>query len=58
MLNSIIKLENDLNRLENYVPDKPNEEREQKPSYCRYCGEKLDREEKLIFCPHCGTSLI
>jgi hypothetical protein len=57
VLNSIIKLENNLKELENYVPGKGNEKREQKPRYCRYCGEKLDREEKLIFCPHCGVSL-
>ncbi|MFX0017531.1 MAG: hypothetical protein ACFFBT_16100 [Promethearchaeota archaeon] len=57
MLNSIIELEESLKKLEKYVSRKPNEETDQNPSYCRYCGEKIDREENLIYCPHCGAQL-
>lgn len=57
VLNSIIKLEENLKKLEKYVSGKPKEETDPNPSYCRYCGEKIDREENLIYCPHCGAQL-
>lgn len=57
VLNSIIELGENLRKLEEYVSRKPNEETDQNPGYCRYCGEKIDREENLIFCPHCGAQL-
>lgn len=57
VLNNISMLEENLEKLEKYVFGKPKEERDQNPSYCIYCGEKIDREENLIYCPHCGAQL-